>query len=210
MRRPDRLAVETPRDLGPGVGQGQGRRQGGLGLGQLGGRAAAAERVDRPVVDDREEPRPDACRARRHSATRSARRPGTRPGRTSSADVRVTGDAIVRSRRPWLRTARTVDRAPRDRRSRGAPWFPDPSGRRRVRFRRAPSPRARSRCSSQPGRPRFIPRARRVDHGASVARRGTGLPVIDPRGWPSRNRGEDGRHPALVRQPIDPRPRSGP
>ncbi len=58
-RRDDGVPVEPLLDLRPRVGQGQGVRERRLVVRELGRGPPAADRVDRPVMDDREQPRAD-------------------------------------------------------------------------------------------------------------------------------------------------------
>src|SRR2546426_972711 len=57
----DLLGIEAGRDVGPEVGQLEGRRRDILAFRQLGRRAATPDRIDGSVVDDREDPRLDAA-----------------------------------------------------------------------------------------------------------------------------------------------------
>jgi len=106
-------------------------------------------------------------------------------------------------RRPSLRTAHTVDRAPRDRREQGDPSEPDRSGLHRVQRGHPPRPRGRSPSPSQPGGQRFNPVELGPSHAVSVvttpaptrhsqARRPARSAAIDPPLPVPRNRGEDG------------------
>ena len=61
QRRANGLGVQAGGHLGPDVGQGQRRRQGRLDVRQFGRRTAPPDRIDRAVVDDRQQPGLDAA-----------------------------------------------------------------------------------------------------------------------------------------------------